>query len=165
MKTLQRRAAAVSAPLLLALSLTACGGSDASSAPDDASSEDFCDTFLNLDSDVDPDDADAQLKAAQDLADQLSDVGTPAEFSDDARDGFEVFIDYIGDLDSGDVEEFMNASDPGDVLDDDDAAKVTAFTTEATQACIGDLDLGDTGDELEDQLGDLESEFPTDTPS
>lgn len=155
MTTLKRRAADVSAPLLLALSLTACGGSDASSAPDDASSEEFCKVFFDQNTDIDPEDPDAQLKAAQEVADKLSEVGTPADFSDEAREGFEVLIDFIGELNADDIEEFTSAADPSEVLNEDDAAKVTAFTTEAAQACVGDL-----GD-LEGQLGDVPSDFPS----
>ena len=161
LKPIRRRAAAVSAPLLLALSLTACGGDDASSAPEDASSEEFCKVFLDQDTEIDSEDTDAQLKAAQEVADQLSEVGTPADFTDEERDGFEVLIEFINDLDADDVEEFTNADDPSEVLDEDDAAKVTAFTAAAAEACIGDLG-GDLGGDLEDQLGD---ELPSDFPS
>lgn len=157
LKPIRRRVAAVSAPLLLALSLTACGGDDASGAPDDASSEEFCKVFLDQDTEIDSEDADAQLEAAQDVADQLSEVGTPADFTDEEREGFELLIEFINDLDADDVEEFTNADDPSEVLDEDDAAKVTAFTAAAAEACIGDL-----GGDLEDQLGD---ELPSDFPS
>ena len=157
LKPIRRRAAAVSAPLLLALSLTACGGDDASGAPEDASSEEFCKVFLDQETDIDSDDADAQLEAAQSVADKLSEVGTPADFTDEEREGFELLIEFINDLDANDVEEFTNADDPSEVLDEDDAAKVTAFTAASAEACIGDL-----GGDLEDQLGD---ELPSDFPS
>ncbi len=159
LKPLNRRVAAVSAPLLLALSLTACGGSDAASAPEDASAEEFCDVFLNQSGEAAADDAKAQLDEARDLADQLSEVGTPADFSDEAREGFEVFIDFIADLDEGDVEGFNDASDPSEIFGADDAEKVATFTTAAAQACVPDM-----GD-LEGELGDLEEQLPSDSPS
>ncbi len=173
-KPLRRRVAAVSAPLLLALSLTACGGgSDASGAPDDASSEDFCAIFLDQSDDLgNSDDSGKQLEAAQDLADSLTEVGTPADFSDEAREGFELFVEAIDDLDEGDIEDFADSEDASDIFDEDDAAKVEAFTTAAVQSCIGGLsdelgdDLGGTGDGgSEDPFGDLESELPDLEPS
>ncbi len=159
---IRRRAAALSAPLLLALSLTACGGSDAASAPDDASNEDFCAVFLSASGDAAADDAGAQLDEARQLADELSEVGTPAEFSEEAREGFEVFIDFIADLDEGDIDDFNDASDPSDIFGADEADKVAAFTTAAAQACVPEM--GDLG-ELEGDLGDLETELPSDFPS
>lgn len=149
-----RRVAAVSAPLLLALSLSACGGSDASSAPDDASSDDFCKIFLDQSGDAAAEDAGAQLDEARDLADQLSEVGTPAEFSAEAREGFELFIDFIADLDEKDVEGFNDATDPSEIFGDD-ADKVTTFTTEAAEACVPDMP----------DMPDLEGELPSDSPS
>ena len=159
LKPLRRRAAAVSAPLLLALSLTACGGSDAESAPDDASAEDFCSVFLDQSGDAAADDAQAQVEEAQKLADNLAEVGTPTEFSAEAREGFEVFLDFVGSLDEGDVNDFNDAEDPSDIFGADDAEKVAAFTTEAASACIPEM-----GD-LEDELGNLEDQLPSDSPS
>ena len=153
LKPLRRRAAAASAPLLLALSLTACGGGDdAAGAPDDASSEDFCSVFLDQSGDAAADDAQAQLEEARQLADKLSEVGTPAEFSAEAREGFEVFIDFVANLDEGDVDDFNDATDPSDIFGSDDAEKVAAFTTEAASACIP-------------EMGDLEDQLPSDFPS
>ena len=159
LKPFRRRAAAVSAPLLLALSLSACGGSDAAAAPDDASAEDFCQVFLDQSGDAAAEDAGAQLDEARKLADQLNEVGTPADFSDDAREGFEIFIDFVADLDEGDIEDFNDASDPSDIFGEDEATKVEDFTTAAAEACVPEMG------ELEDQLGELEDQAPSDTPS
>lgn len=158
MTTLKRRAAAVSAPLLLAVTLTACGGG-ASDAPDDASVEDFCEVFLDQgDADVDPEDNGALLDAIQEQADKLADVGTPADFDDEAREGFEIFIDVVGDFDEGDIED-LDSADPGDIVSEDDADKVTAFFTAGGTACTPEL-----GD-LEDELGDLEDQLPSEPAS
>ncbi|MGA8845565.1 MAG: hypothetical protein WB471_03005 [Nocardioides sp.] len=156
---LRRRAAAASAPLLLALSLTACGGDDATSAPDDASAEDFCSVFLEQSGEAAADDAKAQLDEVRELADNLGEVGTPAEFSAEAREGFEVFLDFVANLDEEAVDDFNNAADPSDIFGGDDAEKVAAFTTEAASACIPEM-----GD-LEGELGDLEDQLPSDFPS
>lgn len=158
MTTLKRRAAAVSAPLLLAVTLTACGGG-ASDAPDDASVEDFCEVFLDQgDADVDPEDNGALLDAIQEQADKLADVGTPADFDDEAREGFEIFIDVVSDFDEGDIED-LDSADPGDIVSEDDAEKVTAFFTAGGTACTPEL-----GD-LEDELGDLEDQLPSEPAS
>lgn len=149
---LARRAAAVSAPLLLALSLTACGGGeDAAGAPDDASVEDFCSVLLDLDADIDVNDNGAILEAAQKNADDLAEVGTPADFSADAREGFEIYIDFVAQADEDDIE----SEDSMEETFGDDADKVNAYFTEGGTVCAGDL--GDLGD-LEAPEGELPSE-------
>ena len=166
MTTLKRRAAAISAPLLLAVTLTACGGG-ASGAPDDASVEDFCDVFLDdSGSDIDPEDNGALLDAIQEQADRLADVGTPEDFDEEAREGFEVFVDVVSDFDEGDIED-LDSADPGDIVSEEDADKVTAFTasdfgrtlSSGGEACTPELD------DLEDELGDLEDQLPSEPAS
>lgn len=139
------RLAAVAAPLLLALSLSACGGDDdggdggsADDAPDSASVEDFCDTFLASSEVTDG----AGIK---DFADALAEVGTPDDMSDEEREGFEVFVAVAQDVDEGATLEDLD--DP-DVSADEEAA-VTAFIGYATTNCADQL------------LGDV----PTDAPS
>lgn len=147
-----RRVAAMAAPLLLALSLTACGGG-ASGAPDDASKSDFCDAFgANplLDTDIDTADTDKAADALHDYADKLNDVGTTSDFDGDAREGFEIYVDTLREVDGDD----LKSDDPG--VSDGDADKVGTFTTKAVSVC-GPGDLGD--------LGDIESELPSDFPS
>ena len=128
-----KRVAAVTAPLLLALSLTACGGG-ASGAPDDASKEDFCEAFTSTPEGGDSDDVDANIDAAHDYGDKLADVGTPSDIDGDARDGFEAYVDAIKDLDKDDIDEFEDAENADDVFGDD-GDKVTAFITEASTLC------------------------------
>lgn len=136
----KRYAGASGTAVLLALSLSACGGD----APTDASKEDFCDaygsvfeTFSDIDAEAsESEQADALVDGFKDFADELEDVGTPDGIPDDARDGFEITIDLLGDLDKDDVEkaikegnnEFAKASD-------DDQKKVDAFDEYATDEC------------------------------
>jgi hypothetical protein len=142
MKLIKRCAAAGSTAVLLAFSLTACGGDDASDAPDDASVEDFCEAF-NADDNVDEDaSAEEQLDAAKEQADKVIEVGTPEDMSDDEREGFEIFVDAIKDLDEDAIKNFEEAEDEGayqDALgvDDDEFEKVTAFLTYSSEACSG----------------------------
>jgi hypothetical protein len=151
----RRRVAAVSAPLFLALSLTACGGggSEAEGAPEDASSEDFCAAFQDIGEDFDSDDTGQAVDAANEYGANLAEVGTPSDFSEDARTGFETYVGFLEEVDEGDVEELESSESAEDVFGDD-AEAVTAFLTEAATVCAPEL-----GD-LEGELGELESELP-----
>ena len=50
--------------------------------------------------------ADEQADAAHEVADKFNDVGTPEDMPEDARNGFEVFIGFLGDVDADDIEAF-----------------------------------------------------------
>ncbi len=139
MTPLKRYVGAGSAAVLLAFSLTACGG-----APTDASSEDFCDAFnsnAEIFADIDPegdpaDQAGDVTDAYKEFADKLDEVGTPENISDDARDGFEVFVEELGGLDEDDVEEYLK--DPSKEIaevSEDDEKKVDEFTEYASKEC------------------------------
>jgi hypothetical protein len=140
-----RRLSAIAAPLLLAASLTACGGDDGSGAPEDASKEDFCKVY-NDDGDLDSIDPKASPKeqakkvvdALKEATDKLADTGTPKDIPDDARDGFEVFVDTIGNLDEDKVAKAIENKDTKfleDAVDKDDEKKVDAFTKWAGDYC------------------------------
>ena len=139
MTSIKRLAGTAGAGVLLAFSLTACGGG-ASDAPDDASKEDFCDAY-NSSSDLGEDaSAEEQVEAAKDQADKIIDVGTPEDMSDDEREGFEIFTDAVKDINEDDIEKFTNAESEDDFQDalgasDDDFKKVTAFLTYAGTTC------------------------------
>jgi hypothetical protein len=165
---LKRSLATGAAVVIAGLSLVACGSDDdgggggggdagdSGGAPDNASTEDFCGVFTDMSSDFSAGgSADEQADAAHELADKFNDVGTPDDIPADARNGFEVFIGFLGDVNADDIEAFDNASpdDAGalaDVLgvDEADVADVTAFFTYTATACVGDL-----------------SQLPTDLPS
>lgn len=154
MTSLKRRISLVGVPALLALSLTACSGSstDASGAPDDASLDDFCSAFGGLGDLVDAgDDTDAAVDAANDLAADLDEVGTPSDLSEDQRNGFEEYVKFLGDIDSSDVDE-LASSDEADVFGDS-ADDVTGFIQYAITSCP---------DALSDLTGDL-PDLPSDT--
>ena len=105
MTPMKRPLAAASATVLLALSLSACGG-----APTDASKADFCkvvksdegsEELLKAISDEDWD------KAADILKDQvgeIEDVGTPEDISDEEREGFEIQLDAAKGISGDDIE-------------------------------------------------------------
>lgn len=155
----KRRLAALSAPVLLAFSLTACGGG-ASGAPTDASKDDFCNVFSG-DFDTDAFDPEAspedQAKALKEILDEqvsdYQDVGTPEDIPDDAREGFEISVDAAGDVSEDDIQDAFENPD-GDFSDlgvsEDDQDKVAAFNSWAIEYCgagdLGDIDLPDLSD-------------------
>jgi hypothetical protein len=153
-----KRAVATGAAIVIAgFSLTACssdgdgdsggGGGDASDAgdsPDDATMEDFCGVW-NDDSigGGEDDSPDEQADAAHDAAGQLADVGTPEGIDEGARNGFEVFVKFLADVDGDDISKFAeaNPTDPDAFadslgIDKDDADDVIAFITYASQQCL-----------------------------
>ena len=129
------RHAALGATVLLGLSLSACGG-----PPDDASVADFCaaidDTSwaAGLDESSSGEDV---VDALGEWGDQLEETGTPDGIPGDAREGFEITIDTLHDLDADD---FDGADDVGDVtgdLSEDEQDKVDALNAYKTEKCAG----------------------------
>jgi hypothetical protein len=142
MQAWMRRTGLVAAGAVLAMGgLTACGGSDGgdsgSSAPEDASKDDFCTAFNGLYENVmsqatsgDPSDA---IAAFKDWANDMKDVGTPSEMPDDARRGFEVFVQEALKIDDdASAEDLQNL---GDDLPKDDQDAGEAFGTWAQENC------------------------------
>lgn len=141
MTRIKRPAAALGAAALLAFSLTACGSDDAGDAPDDASQGDFCDAvgdafkpLFSLEGDPNED----QFNDFQDKVDDLADVGTPDDLSDEQRDGFEIFVDAVHDAD---YEDFQD--DPENIpgVNEDDQAKAEAFITYAASTCAEEIGI------------------------
>lgn len=163
---LRRRAAAVSAPVLLALALTGCGGTDSASAPDDADVDEFCAAFTDLATGMLTESDSEAVDAANAYGEGLAEVGTPSDFSDEAREGYVLYVDFLTGIEDGDVEELQEAEDPEEIFGDD-AEKVTTFSTEATSTCAGELgDLeSELQDQMDEQLEDLEDQVPSDSPS
>ncbi|HWJ81748.1 MAG TPA: hypothetical protein VNS55_05880 [Nocardioides sp.] len=149
MTRFKRPAAALGAAAVLAFSLTACGGGGGGSAPDDASKDDFCkawnDAFTPLAS-LEGDANQDQLDKFKDAVDNLADVGTPSDISDDQRKGFEVFVDAVDDISLDDFNSDSGDDIPG--VSKDDQAKVQDFVQWAFTDCT-----------------DVPSDLPTDSPS
>jgi len=125
---------AVVGALLVALSLSACGG-----APTDASKTEFCAAAADRswvdDLGSDPD-GEAIVDGLQKWGDELTEVGTPEGISDDARTGFEITVDYLGDLDPDDFEDLDDVGSLDDDLSDDEQEKVDAFNEYVTESCV-----------------------------
>jgi hypothetical protein len=154
-----KRALATGAAVLIAgFSLTACGddggndggdggsaeGSSGGDAPDSATKEEFCavwndDTIGNGAGDS----PDEQADAAHEAAEALAEVGTPDDLEESERNGFEVFVDFLAEVDGEDIETFAEA-DPTDQdsfadslgIDKSEADDVIAFITYASQECL-----------------------------
>lgn len=138
MTRIKRPAAAVGATVLLALSLSACGG-----APTDASEKDFCEAYnSSADADVDPEDAEAQAEALNDFAAELEEVGTPEDIPEDARKGFEVVVEAFGEISAGDLEDedAQQSLEEKYAEDEDD---VNAFFEYAAETCAPEIESPD----------------------
>lgn len=160
MRTTARKVAVALAGATLAIgTLAGCGddGSDASSAPDNASEEDFCEAFGSFFTDIlgqamqgDPSDA---VEAIKDWAEEMQDVGLPSDAPEEVRDGFEVFVAAAQDLpDDASLEDLQAL---GDDLSEADQEAGDAFGDWAAEKCP-DAVPG---------MSDLPSDLPTDLPT
>lgn len=158
MTRIKRPAAAAGAAVLLAFSLTACGG-----APDDASEDDFCDAFAGVFepfADITGDPTEDQWEDFQDATGELEDTGTPDNISGDEREGFEIFVEAIGDADYDDIKDADEESFPG--VDKDDEAKVTQFFGYAGETCPEAFGVPT---DLPTDLTEIPTDLPTDIPT
>ncbi len=104
------RIAALLVPAAAAVLLAGCGGPDGSSAPKDASVQDFCKVVNGLDT-SDP----------KGFAEDLAETGTPKDIPSEARRGFEIMVD--------------NAAEKS--ISDGDQKKVSTFVAYFTTTCTG----------------------------
>lgn len=140
MTSIKRPAAALAAAAL-AFTLTACGGGS-SDAPDNASVDEFCEAMndTSVIDEVDEEDHEAQADAAHEQADKLREVGTPEDMPEDAREGWEAFIDWMGEVDADDVEAASNAEDPNKFMEEEfetDKENIEALFTYMGENCSG----------------------------
>jgi hypothetical protein len=137
-KKIMRPLAAVGVGALTAATLAACGGGP----PSDASAEDFCaaidfenqmpDNMAEL---SEQEDYDAIAQIFDDWADELRSVGTPSDISDEAREGFEIILDQMDEVDADFIEaNWDTGSDPFEVTGDD-KEKVDAFDEYERETC------------------------------
>lgn len=173
MTPIKRPLAAAGAAALLALSLSACGG-----APADASVEDFCkvtqdeasqEEFVKAVQDEDWEKIEELIK---DQADEVEEVGTPEDISDDAREGFEIQLDAAKGISADDLEKaFKDDEDPFEAdLSSDEKEKVEAYTEYENETCddSGSDDSGSEGGTEPEVSTPTEvptEDLPTDIPS
>lgn len=179
MTPIKRPLAAAGAAVLLALSLSACGG-----APTDASEKEFCETASSTDSGEEiakasqDEDWDKVADIYHDQADELNDVGTPDGISDDEREGFEIIVDALKNIDGDDLKKADGGEDPlEDEYSKDDEKKVEAFFTYVSKTCAdagssddSDSDEGSDGADTDESDGGTDpgvggTDLPTDIPT
>lgn len=169
----------VLAGMALAAALTACGGSDeggSEAAPDDASTSDFCEGFNGLFEKVvgqaTSGDSSAMISALKDWAADMEDIGTPSDMPEDARNGFEVFLEQAKDLDEdASLDDLQNLGDDLSEGDQADGEAFGAWTEENCPLDLPDIDASDLPsidpsdlasmdpEELESMMSELEEEM------
>lgn len=132
-----QRALPLGAAVVLALALGACGG-----APTEASKTEFCaaaaDQSWADDLGSDPD-GDAIADAFHEWGDELNDVGTPEGIPDDAREGFEITVDYLRHVEGDDFDDLDAVGPADDELSDEEEEKVTSFDEYVNATCQPEL--------------------------
>ena len=132
-----RRVATTVAAASAVLALGACGG-----PPTDASRTEFCATATDqswVESlGADPD-GDAIADAVRGWGDDLQETGTPDGIPDDAREGFELTVDYLRHVDADDFEDLGAPAPVNDDLSEEEQEKVTAFEEYVAETCRPDL--------------------------
>lgn len=121
--------------VLVGASAVGCGGGG---APSDASEKDFCASlnslFEDLDLSAEPSEKEA-VAAIKDWGKELEKVGTPEKISDEARDGFDLMIEQVGEIKA---EEDFDKLD--DSLSDSEKKASAAFEDFASKTC-GELGI------------------------
>ncbi|GGO73506.1 hypothetical protein GCM10012276_19280 [Nocardioides deserti] len=161
-----RRAVATTSLLLLAPFAAACGGGDddeAGSAPQDASSEDFCEAYTSIFDSLlaAPTDSgqgeqeEAAVDALKKWSERMRDVGTPEDLPEDARKGFELVLDEASDID--DVSDLDDLEDSQD-YSDAEQEQAQALNTWITENCADSMPGLPSGDPSADPSDALPSE-------
>ncbi len=126
---------------------------DETDASDDSSlpvtDSEFCEVFVGSFDAIGTDETPTEENwaAFQAELEKLDEIGIPDDAPEDAQEGFEVFVDALGDLDYDEaVESFDEDELPG--VSPEDNAKAEAFTQWAFTEC---LDLGDIPSETATQ--------------
>lgn len=143
------RAATAGLLLLAATALNGCGddgdatapadgGGDAvAEAPTDADPQTFCEALTTEPPGSDSEDVGELQDAITVYADRLAEVGTPADLAGEAREGFEVYVSFLGDLSDEDARVFADGDDDAlfQLFDESDGALVESFYEAAGTLC------------------------------
>jgi hypothetical protein len=121
----------------LALALTGVAGCGDDGAPTDASEDDFCANLTTLEEELgsfgeDPDVA-TVVEVMKGIADDMVETGTPEDMPDDAREGWQLTMDAMQDLDDDASEEDVAAL--GSDFSDSDEEKTAAFDDYLDKTC------------------------------
>lgn len=152
------RLSALGAAAVLAVTLTGCGGEEsgessssssgsegstsASGPPRDASTQEFCSAYNYQPDQINPgagpeEQARAISKGIDEISSQFQKVGTPSDIPQEARDGFELSLKSLEELDEGEIRKALEKQqDPlADAFDQEERKKVEAFGTYAQEKC------------------------------
>jgi hypothetical protein len=98
-----KKALSVASLLLVAGTTAGCGGNGGGGAPDNASQEDFCDAYTSIFDGMDLESEPSNEEAVQmmkDWGERMEETGTPEDMSEEARQGFELMVDTLADIDA-----------------------------------------------------------------
>ncbi|EON25756.1 MULTISPECIES: hypothetical protein [Nocardioides] len=124
--------------LLVGASVVGCGGGG---APTDASEKEFCDSLTSVFDDIDMSEQPSEKEALALIkawAKDMEEVGTPENISDDARDGFELMIEQVGELKEDDSAADLEKLDES--LSDSEKKATEAFEKYSTDTCGSMMD-------------------------
>lgn len=97
-----KKALSVASLLLVAGTTVGCGGDGGGGAPDNASQEDFCDAYTSIfdgmDLESEPSNEEA-VRMMKDWGERMEETGTPEDMSGEAREGFELMVDTLAEID------------------------------------------------------------------
>jgi len=163
-----RAALTIASTALVLGSLAGCGSDgsdvgDGAGAPDDASLKDFCTTFNSLTSDLLDGDSAGSATSIKDWAADLEEVGAPSEMTDDARDGFEVFVEAASKIDGDATLEDLRELEEN--FSKEDTEKAAAFSAWAIKECRLSETLDDLPSDLPSDLASELEDVPTELPS
>lgn len=132
MKKAQKSGLLAASLVLVTASVAGCGGG----APTDASEKEFCASLTSLFTDLgsltDASEKEA-LASIKAWAQDLGRVGTPEGIPDDARAGFELMIEQVGDLDANDTTEDFQRLD--EQLSETEQTASAAFERYSADTC------------------------------
>jgi hypothetical protein len=145
-------------------------GGDADEAPKSASVEEFCDgldEFDEVDDDASPEE---QVDQAHEIADRLAEIGTPEDIPDDAREGFEIYLEAISEVDAEDIEALDEVESEEELADalgisSEEQEKITAFLEYTFETC-SEFSTPDVPSDVPTELPtDIPTDLPTDFPT
>ena len=120
-----RRLLAAAGLVLVAGTMTGCG------APDDASKSDFCKAVAGA-----PTDENFSQDDVDEWHDELEETGTPKDIDDDEREGFEVLVDALDEVDADEIGEDGFGFE-GAVKDSGKRDDVEKFFAYVAKTCAG----------------------------
>jgi hypothetical protein len=141
------RTALVGLAAAASLGLTACSGM-ADDAPRDADPQAFCDAFYDRD------------LTAQKVASNLAEIGTPADVSDDEREGFELWVEGLdneGDTPNTQIDRVEVPEGDRDVAE--------AFTEYVGTTCIAEAPSASPTPSQSQSPTPSQTESPSDAPT